>query len=597
MFYNEKIITDATPSVKIYEGNQGQALMKQGQQMKKEADKELEQAKKLEETGYKLNLSQGLNSLYTNPELMSNPQALGQEMDKLAQNVTANIRDDDMKVSVLTDFELAKGSYINKATTNMQRVQAENARSATYDSVYKGIDSLSTSFGNAVSGNYDDNDIVNYQYSLAKIKESVNARNLDGTYMFTDAQRRAMVKDADSAVVGGFIDTYSKLPEAQRMAIASKLENDYFRISLGDDGFKYQGNIDLASRPVYRNEDGSVSTEVSRTFEFDGKHVILPTIKTVNGRRVNMTDAEAVEEFRSSGLHLGVYNSKAEAEKAAEAIHNRGEKGVDLKDIVGETGYNDIKRAVAKYDSALKAEQIKQFNLERRYAAMEFSKNPTESGFKRLESLYPEMSDTTRKKYIEAYEQNLDYETETIFEGAKEAESAAKEFMNVIEGTGEDNAVILDDLAEYIRKLQRSNLNKKISTKEVEKFSNLAYNAINDKVFATQVNRIFGEDSAFDKVARWFLPQRDMQRVEQIGGQTIQATVSYMLNGDFEGAREVYKKGQREAIKIRYPEIPFDSLQEGEIFWYGPTKQAFKFLGFGLDDVLIEVDASTGAVK
>lgn len=63
MFYNEKIITDATPSVKIYEGNQGQALMKQGQQMKKEADKELEQAKKLEETGYKLNLSQGLNSL------------------------------------------------------------------------------------------------------------------------------------------------------------------------------------------------------------------------------------------------------------------------------------------------------------------------------------------------------------------------------------------------------------------------------------------------------------------------------------------------------------------------------------------------------
>lgn len=235
MLYNEKVITNASHSVGVYEGNLGQALMNEGKRLKLEGDKELEQAKKLEETSYKLNLSQGMNELATNQELMSNPQALGQEMDKLAQNVIANIRDEDMKVKVLTDFEISKGSYLNKATTNMQRIQAENARSSTYDSVYKGIDSLSTSFGNAISGNYDENDIVNYQYSLAKIKESVNARNLDGTFMFTDAQRRAMAKDADSAVINGFIDTYAKLPEAQRKSITEAIKSDSYSIKLSED--------------------------------------------------------------------------------------------------------------------------------------------------------------------------------------------------------------------------------------------------------------------------------------------------------------------------------------------------------------------------
>lgn len=117
MLYNEKVITNASHSVGVYEGNLGQALMNEGKRLKLEGDKELEQAKKLEETSYKLNLSQGMNELATNQELMSNPQALGQEMDKLAQNVIANIRDEDMKVKVLTDFEISKGSYLNKATT------------------------------------------------------------------------------------------------------------------------------------------------------------------------------------------------------------------------------------------------------------------------------------------------------------------------------------------------------------------------------------------------------------------------------------------------------------------------------------------------
>ena len=142
MLYNEQVVSDTTQSVGIYEGNQGKALMNQGKEFKSEAEKELKQAEQIEEKAHKLNLSQGMNNLANNDQLMNNPQALGAELDKLAKGVAANIKNEEMRLNILTDYELAKGSYLNKATANMKRIQNENARAATYDSIYKDIDKL-----------------------------------------------------------------------------------------------------------------------------------------------------------------------------------------------------------------------------------------------------------------------------------------------------------------------------------------------------------------------------------------------------------------------------------------------------------------------
>lgn len=85
----------------------------------------------------------------------------------------------------------------------------------------------------------------------------------------------------------------------------------------------YRGNIDLSQRPVYTNDDGTVSTEQSISIEEDGKEVLIPTIRTENGQRVDMTEQEAIDWYHKTGEHLGKYNSVEEANKAAEMIHNR----------------------------------------------------------------------------------------------------------------------------------------------------------------------------------------------------------------------------------------------------------------------------------
>ncbi len=99
-----------------------------------------------------------------------------------------------------------------------------------------------------------------------------------------------------------------------------------FVIPGGAPGLVVPGNIDLTSRPIVRNRDGSVSTVKSTSWNvavnvkggIRNLEVLMPE---VIGNRVVSAQA-ALAHFRSSGQHLGMFDTVAHANSYAIRLHN-----------------------------------------------------------------------------------------------------------------------------------------------------------------------------------------------------------------------------------------------------------------------------------
>lgn len=103
-------------------------------------------------------------------------------------------------------------------------------------------------------------------------------------------------------------------------------------------GVLEQGNIDLFNRPKVANPAGGTSTVFSSSFNIDGKEVLLPLAD--EGRI--FTEEEAIEKYRRTGQHLGIFDSPQAASAYAEQLH---------ADYEG--GKYEPMRPVASHDRAL----------------------------------------------------------------------------------------------------------------------------------------------------------------------------------------------------------------------------------------------------
>lgn len=471
MLYNERVTTDATPSVKIYEGNQGQAMMKEGAAVKQQAAREMQQAKELEEKSYKLSMMKGMNELWQNEQLSSNPQALASEMDKLSEKVTSNISDMDMRVNVLTDFELKKDSYINQATTRMKKIQEEKARSAAFDSIYANIDSLGMSFGNGVSGNFTEGDVVNYQYSLDRIKANINAKAPDGTYLFTDARRRAMARDADQAIRQGFINTYAELPEAEQEKITKALN--------------------------------------------DGTYTVA----------------------------------------------NFG-----LKDLTGESSFNDIKRDVEKYNRALMQQKLQQKKDEITKAMYEYSEYPTEAGEEKLKELNPGMSDKEIEKLDRILKASPNYNAVTTFKDARELDEALSTFASS-EFNDYDKA--LGEAIGLIEKAVRSNETGKYNLPNVDEFKKGVMSILQDESKRRgfeeleQYKRTNWEKAAdflyysgsLAKSGYEIRKEKANRKIENLAIEGSNIANGLILEGEYDKAKGVLNEYRKKIIWAAHPEL------------------------------------------
>lgn len=80
------------------------------------------------------------------------------------------------------------------------------------------------------------------------------------------------------------------------------------------------GNIDIHNRPVVQNPDGTISTVRSITIGTDRGTVVIPTVSE-DGRI--MSNEEAINQFKQTRQHLGIFKTEAAANKFAQSLHEQ----------------------------------------------------------------------------------------------------------------------------------------------------------------------------------------------------------------------------------------------------------------------------------
>lgn len=130
-------------------------------------------------------------------------------------------------------------------------------------------------------------------------------------------------------------------------------------------GMLEPGTINLGNRPHVKNADGTYSTVRSISIEDNGKEVLIPTV-AADGSRVLSND-EAIQQYRQTGDHLGIFDNAAHADAYAERLHKDQASGYVPVDVTPYTVFQS--KSVSGAPIPATADALDQFTSNREFYA------------------------------------------------------------------------------------------------------------------------------------------------------------------------------------------------------------------------------------
>lgn len=290
-------------------------------------------------------------------------KVLEEQQNRLEQRQKESLQIQQQSNQQFNDYISKYGVYnTNQHTTTIGNIQKAYKNNSNYNTVKQSLDnyyrnndgSLWSKIKNIVTASASRNNSINnpldsIRDNTGRIDTNKEAqRNMNNMNMLEKTQiGNKVYQENKNNMLRNTIDYRNakfKNPNASDEELLKIVKNN------SDFGL---GNIDLNNRPIVKNEDGSISTVRSISFQDEnGQEVLIPTV--VNGEIVS--DEEAIEHYYKTGEYLGKFDTIAEADKYAEELHNKQEK------IYSNNSQDKFMEYLSKLPARVREKQLKQIS-------------------------------------------------------------------------------------------------------------------------------------------------------------------------------------------------------------------------------------------
>ena len=191
------------------------------EEMKRNAEREKAEAFDMYAKGLHLSASQSMSDMFN--ENPNDPQKLQEMFNGLNDKMSAEIPDPEVKIGFKADFLVQSQSYLNRARNNQKRIQLIQQKQQNEQMMLNWSNMYSNSFYNMLTPDSTPDDLVNFVRSRESIENILNAKNEDGTLMYSPLQQEQIRNSLKKVQVDSIKSYFNDLPDYEKVNFNNSL--------------------------------------------------------------------------------------------------------------------------------------------------------------------------------------------------------------------------------------------------------------------------------------------------------------------------------------------------------------------------------------
>lgn len=252
-----------------------------GKQLEAQSEQYERRAKETYSTALKIEATDTMTSLYR--QYSDDPVALQNAFKKAYDKSIGSIADEDVKVDFMANVSLQSQSYITKAIENKKRKDYRIAKSTAFDGIDRNTEALGLAFSTLLGTDFNPDNVVVYNNAMASNERMINLLNDDGTFMFTDEQRKEKRKAMDKAHLLALKGNFYDLAPYQKENYLKLLSEDRIEIPVG---------VDKDKNIIKKNLQEIISPESYEKFK-EYAEMVAKKKKTISSKDTLLSEEEA----------------------------------------------------------------------------------------------------------------------------------------------------------------------------------------------------------------------------------------------------------------------------------------------------------------